>query len=65
MKYKVTFILGLGGEQIEFKTDRDDYNNEIKFRYENNQLIEVNNGNETILINPSKILFAKIKEVTD
>ncbi len=62
---KITFILGLGGEQIEFKTDREDFINELKFRYENKQLLEINLGPEIVLFNPSKILFIKIKEVTD
>ena len=60
---KITFIIGLGGEQIEFKTDRDDFINELKFRYENKQLLEINLGPEIVLLNPSKILFVKIKEV--
>ena len=60
---KITFILGLGGEQIEFKTDRDDFINELKFHYENKQLLEINLGPEIVLLNPSKILFTKIKEV--
>lgn len=62
---KITFIIWLGGEQIEFKTDRDDFINELKFRYENKQLLEINLGPEIVLLNPSKILFVKIKEVTD
>ena len=62
---KITFIIGLGGEQIEFKTIRDDFINELKFRYENKQLLEINLGPEIVLLNPSKILFVKIKEVTD
>ena len=62
---KITFIIGLGGEQLEFKTDRDDFINELKFRYENKQLLEINLGPEIVLLNPSKILFVKIKEVTD
>ncbi|WP_314435389.1 hypothetical protein [uncultured Streptococcus sp.] len=62
---KITFIIGLGGEQIEFKTNRDDFINELKFRYENKQLLEINLGPEIVLLNPSKILFVKIKEVTD
>ena len=62
---KITFIIGLGGEQIEFKTDRDDFINELKFRYENKQLLEINLGPEIVLLNPRKILFVKIKEVTD
>lgn len=62
---KITFIIGLGGEQIESKTDRDDFINELKFRYENKQLLEINLGSEIVLLNPSKILFVKIKEVTD
>lgn len=61
---KITFIIGLGGEQIEFKTDRDDFINELKFRYENKQLLEINLGPEIVLLNPSKILFVEIKEVT-
>ena len=62
---KITFIIGLGGEQIEFKTDRDDFINELKFRYENKQLLEINLGPEIVLLNPSKILFVEIKEVTE
>lgn len=62
---KITFIIGLGGEQIEFKTDRDDFINELKSRYENKQLLEINLGPEIVLLNPSKILFVKIKEVAD
>ena len=60
---KITFIIGLGGERIEIKTDRDDFINELKFRYENKQLLEINLGPEIVLLNPSKILFAKIEEV--
>lgn len=60
---KITFIIGLGGEQIEFKTDRKDFINELKLRYENKQLLEINLGSEIVLLNPSKILFAKIEEV--
>lgn len=62
---KITFIIGLGGEQIEFKTDREDFINELKFRYENKQLLEINLGPEIVLLNPSKILFVEIKEVTE
>ena len=62
---KITFIIGLGGEQIEFKTDRDDFINELKFCYENKQLLEINLGPEIVLLNPSKVLFVKIKEVTE
>ncbi|WP_173214380.1 MULTISPECIES: hypothetical protein [unclassified Streptococcus] len=62
---KITFIIGLGGEQIEFKTNRDDFINELKFRYENKQLLEINLGPEIVLLNPSKILFVKIKEVAE
>lgn len=62
---KITFIIGLGGEQIEFKTDRDNFINELKFRYENKQLLEINLGPEIVLLNPSKILFIKIKEVAE
>ena len=60
---KITLIIGLGGEQIEFKTERDDFINELKFRYENKQLLEINLGPEIVLLNPSKILFVKIEEV--
>lgn len=56
---KITFIIGLGGEQIEFKTDRDDFINELKFRYENKQLLEINLGPEIVLLNPSKIYLLK------
>ena len=62
---KITFIVGTGGEQIEFKTDKKDFAHELKFRYENKQLLEINLGPEIVLLNPSKILFVKIKEVTD
>lgn len=62
---KITLIIGLGGEQIEFKTDRGDFINELKFRYENKQLLEINLGPEIVLLNPSNILFVKIKEVTE
>ena len=62
---KITFIIGLGSERIEFKTDRDDFINELKFRYENKQLLEINFGPEIVLLNPSRILFVKIKEVID
>ena len=60
---KITFIVGLGGEKIEFKTDREDFINEVKFRYENKQLLEINLGSGIVLLNPSKILFVKIEEV--
>lgn len=60
---KITFIVGLGGEKIESKTDREDFINELKFRYENKQLLEINLGSEIVLLNPSKILFVKIEEV--
>lgn len=59
---KVTFIIG-PNEQIEFKTDRKDFINELKFRYENKQLLEINLGSKIVLLNPSKILFVKIEEV--
>nr|DAR64619.1 MAG TPA: hypothetical protein [Caudoviricetes sp.] len=62
---KITFIVGTGGEKIEFKTDKDDFINELKFRYENKQLLEINLSSEIVLLNPSKILFAKIEEVVD
>ena len=62
---KITFSIGLGGERIEFKTDREDFINELKFRYENKQLLEINLGPEIVLLNLSKILFVKIEEVTD
>lgn len=62
---KITLTIGLGGEQIEFKTDREDFINELKFRYENKQLLEINLGPEIVLLNPNKILFAKIEEVID
>ena len=59
---KITFIIGLGGEQIEFETDREDFVNELKFRFENKQLLEINLDKEIVLLNPDKILFAKIEE---
>ncbi|HGK8384438.1 TPA: hypothetical protein ACJ7FJ_001381 [Streptococcus pyogenes] len=59
---KVTFIIG-PNEQIEFKTDKEDFINELKFRYENKQFLEINLDNEIVLLNPKKILFAKIEEV--
>ena len=59
---KITFIIGLKGEQIEFETDREDFVNELKFRFENKQLIEINLDKEIVLLNPDKILFAKIEE---
>lgn len=62
---KITFIVGTGGEQIEFKTDNEDFINELKFRYENKQLLEIHLSSEIVLLNPSKILFAKIEEVVD
>ena len=62
---KITFIVGTGGERIEFKTDREDFINELKFRYENKQFLEINLYNEIVLLNPEHILFAKIEEVTD
>lgn len=61
---KVTFIIG-PNEQIEFKTDREDFINYLKFSFENNQLFEINLGAEIVLLNLDKILFAKIKEVKD
>ena len=62
---KITFIVGTGGERIEFKTDREDFINELKFRYENKQFLEINLYNEIVLLNPEHILFAKIEEVTE
>lgn len=62
---KITFIVGTGGERIEFKTDKEDFINELKFRYENKQFLEINLYNEIVLLNPEHILFAKIEEVTD
>nr|DAO85460.1 MAG TPA: hypothetical protein [Caudoviricetes sp.] len=59
---KITFIIGLKGEQIEFETDREDFVNELKFRFENKQLLEINLDKEIVLFNPDKILFAKIEE---
>lgn len=61
---KITFIVGTGGEQIEFKTNKEDFINELKFRYENKQFLEITLDNEIVLLNPQKILFAKIEEVT-
>nr|DAN53881.1 MAG TPA: hypothetical protein [Caudoviricetes sp.]DAO12613.1 MAG TPA: hypothetical protein [Caudoviricetes sp.] len=60
---KITFIVGTRGEQIEFKTDKKDFINELKFRFENKRLLEINIGSEIVLLNPDKILFAKIEEV--
>lgn len=62
---KITFIVGTGGERIEFKTDKEDFINELKFRYENKQFLEINLYNEIVLLNPEHILFAKIEEITD
>ena len=59
---KITFIIGLKGERIEFETDREDFVNELKFRFENKQLLEINLDKEIVLLNPDKILFAKIEE---
>lgn len=61
---KVTFIIG-SNEQIEFKTDKEDFINELKFRYENKQFLEINLNNEIVLLNPEQILFAKIEEVEE
>jgi hypothetical protein len=61
---RVTFIIG-PNEQIEFKTDREDFINGLKLSFKNKQLFEINLGEEIVLINLDKILFAKIKEVTD
>ena len=36
--------------------------NELKFRFENKQLLEINLDKEIVLLNPDKILFAKIEE---
>ena len=60
---KITLIVGTRGEQIEFKTDKKDFINELKFRFENKRLLEINIGSEIVLLNPDKILFAKIEEV--
>lgn len=60
---KITFIVGSGGERIEFKTNKEDFINELKFRYENKQFLEITLDNEIMLLNPQKILFAKIEEV--
>lgn len=60
---KITFIVGLGGEKIEFKTDREDFVNELKFRFENKQLLEIKLDKEIVFLNPDKILFTKIEEV--
>lgn len=60
---KITFIIGLEGEQIEFETNREDFVNELKFRFESKRLLEINLGSEIVLLNPDKILFAKIEEV--
>nr|DAD67337.1 MAG TPA: hypothetical protein [Siphoviridae sp. ctuHg3] len=60
---KITFIVGTRGEQIEFKTDKKDFINELKFRFENKRLLEINLGSGIVLLNPSKILFVKIEEV--
>lgn len=62
---KITFIIGLKGEQIEFETNREDFVNELKFCFENKQLLEINLGSVIVLFNPSKILFAKIEEVVE
>ncbi|HGK1753341.1 TPA: hypothetical protein ACLWUS_000164 [Streptococcus pneumoniae] len=62
---KITFIVGTGGERIEFKTDKEDFINELKFCYENKQFLEINLYNEIVLLNPEHILFAKIEEITD
>lgn len=59
---KITFIIGLKGERIEFETDREDFVNELKFRFENKQLLEINLDKKIVLLNPDKILFAKIEE---
>ena len=60
---KITFIIGLEGEQIEFETNREDFVNELKFRFESKRLLEINLGSEIVLLNPDKILFARIEEV--
>lgn len=62
---KITFIVGTGGERIEFKTDKEDFINELKFCYENKQFLEINLYNEIVLLNPEHILFAKIEEIAD
>lgn len=59
---KITFIIGLKGERIEFETDREDFVNELKFLFENKQLLEINLDKKIVLLNPDKILFAKIEE---
>lgn len=61
---KVTFIIG-PNEQIEFKTDREGFINDLKLSFKNKQPFEINLGNEIVLLNLDKILFVKIKEVTE
>lgn len=59
---KITFIVGTGRDRIEFKTDKEDFINELKSRYENKQFLEINLYNDIVLLNPEHILFAKIEE---
>lgn len=56
---KITVIVGTGGEQIEFKTDRKDFINELKFRYENKQLLEINLGSEIVCSIPARSYLLK------
>lgn len=60
---KVTLILGHHGEKIEYKSDRENIIDEIKYHFKTNQLLEIKLKDETVLLNLNSVIFTKIEEV--
>lgn len=62
---KVTCFLGRHGEEIEFKSDRENIIDEIEYHFKTNQLFEIELEDRMVLLNLSNVIFAEIEEVED
>ena len=53
-------------EILEFKTESDQFSKEVQDCYQNNFMLETqitDENNDTVLINPNHILYAKFKNI--
>lgn len=53
-------------EVLEFKTENNQFNKEVQDCYQNNFMLETqitDENNDTVLINPNHILYAKFKDI--
>jgi hypothetical protein len=58
---KVTFLLGLRGEKIEYTSDREDIINEIEYHFKTDQLLEIELQDKTVLLNLRNVIFVEVE----